>query len=256
MSPAGKLLAHSDTLCRALSTLRFGGQVAYVYNPLEYARAPYKLYLERYGNSKKRVVFMGMNPGPYGMTQTGVPFGEIAHVRDWMGISAAVDKPAREHPKRPVLGFQCTRSEVSGARLWGMWKALAGTPEQFFSWGFVANYCPLVFMDEGGRNITPDKLAPRERAALFGPCDAHLRAVVATLAPEWIGAVGKFAEGRAREAIPGARVLSMPHPSPANPSANRDWAGAARKQLESQGLPLAELLSHSRPATAGAGSTR
>ncbi|MDB4991117.1 MAG: Uracil-DNA glycosylase, family 3 [Myxococcaceae bacterium] len=242
MSLASELLAHSDVLSKALSTLRFGGQVAYVYNPLEYARAPYAAYLERYANTQKRVIFVGMNPGPFGMTQTGVPFGEIAHVRDWLGIEGAVGKPAREHPKRPVVGFACARSEVSGARLWGMWKALATTPEQFFSWGFVANYCPLVFMDEGGRNITPDKLAPKERAGLFAPCDAHLRAVVATLAPEWVAGIGKFAEGRVREAVPNAQVLSMPHPSPANPNANRDWAGSARKQLEAQGLPLQQLL--------------
>lgn len=242
MSLASELLSHADTLCRALSTLRFGGAVAYVYNPLEYARAPYRQYLERYGNTKKRVMFLGMNPGPFGMTQTGIPFGEIGLVRDWLGINGEVARPPHEHPKRPVLGFACTRSEVSGARLWGMWKGLSGTPERFFSWGFVANYCPLVFMDEGGRNVTPDKLAPKERAALFAPCDEHLRAVHATLAPTWVVGVGKFAEGRAREALPGATILAMPHPSPANPNANRDWAGVARAQLEAQGLPLAELL--------------
>jgi single-strand selective monofunctional uracil DNA glycosylase len=242
MSLASELLRHSDTLCKALSTLRFGGAVKYVYNPLEYARAPYAQYIERYGNSHKRVLFFGMNPGPFGMTQTGVPFGEIGHVRDWLGVEGSVGKPPHEHPKRPVTGFACTRSEVSGARLWGMWKALCKTPAQFFAWGFVANYCPLVFMDEGGRNVTPDKLSPAERGALFAPCDAHLRAVVATLAPAWLVGVGKFAEGRAREAVPGANVLAMPHPSPANPTANRDWAGAARTQLEAQGLPLGELL--------------
>jgi single-strand selective monofunctional uracil DNA glycosylase len=242
MSLASELLSHSEVLCRALSTLRFGGAVAYVYNPLEYARVPYAQYLKRYGNSKKRVVFMGMNPGPFGMTQTGVPFGEISLVRDWLGIQGEVTRPLREHPKRPVLGFACGRSEVSGARMWGMWKGLSGTAARFFAWGFVANYCPLVFMDEGGRNITPDKLSPKERSALFAPCDAHLRAVIRTLEPEWVVGIGKFAEGRAREALPGQTVLSMPHPSPANPNANRDWAGVARAQLEGQGLPLAALL--------------
>ncbi|HEY6881142.1 MAG TPA: uracil-DNA glycosylase family protein [Polyangiales bacterium] len=242
MSIAKDLLAEADVLTRALKKLRFGGAVSHVYNPLEYARAPYAAYLERYGNSKKRVVFLGMNPGPFGMTQTGVPFGEIAHVRDWLGIEAEVTRPKGEHPKRPVLGFACNRSEVSGARLWGMWKALCGKPESFFAWGFIANYCPLVFMDEGGRNITPDKLAPRERAALYAPCDAHLRALVQALEPEWVVGIGKFAEGRAREALRGVQIASMPHPSPANPAANRDWAGAAQKQLSEQGLLLSSFL--------------
>jgi single-strand selective monofunctional uracil DNA glycosylase len=238
MSLAKDLLAHADALSRALKKLRFGGAVSHVYNPLEYARAPYAAYLERYGDSNKRVVFLGMNPGPFGMTQTGVPFGEIAHVRDWLGISGEVGRPKQEHPKRPVVGFACSRSEVSGARLWGMWKALYGTPEAFFAWGFIANYCPLVFMDEGGRNVTPDKLAPKERLSLFALCDEHLRQVVATLEPEWVVGIGKFAEGRAREALTGVRFAAMPHPSPANPNANRDWAGAAQKQLAAQGLAL------------------
>lgn len=242
MSLATDLLAHADTLSRALKKLRFAGAVSHVYNPLEYARAPYAAYLQRYANTKKRVVFMGMNPGPFGMTQTGVPFGEIAHVRDWLGITGDVGRPKLEHPKRPVVGFACARSEVSGARLWGMWKALCGTPDAFFSWGFIANYCPLVFMDEGGRNVTPDKLAPKERLALFALCDEHLRQVVATLEPEWVVGIGKFAEGRAREALTGVRFASMPHPSPANPNANRDWAGAAQKQLAAQGLALSAFF--------------
>jgi single-strand selective monofunctional uracil DNA glycosylase len=245
MSLAEDLLAHADALARKLDKLRFAGAVSHVYNPLVYAREPFRAYLERYGNSKKRVVFMGMNPGPYGMTQTGVPFGEIAHVRDWLGIEASVGRPKREHPKRPVVGFACTRSEVSGARLWGMWKALCGAPEGFFSWAFITNYCPLVFMDEGGRNVTPDKLPPSERIPLLKHCDVHLRSVIATLEPEWVVGIGKFAEARAREALvsmEGLRFASMPHPSPANPSANRDWSGVAQKQLAAQGLQLSAYL--------------
>jgi len=42
-----------------------------------------------------------MNPGPWGMAQTGVPFGEINAVKDWLGINAEVDKPQKQHPKRP-----------------------------------------------------------------------------------------------------------------------------------------------------------
>jgi single-strand selective monofunctional uracil DNA glycosylase len=238
MDFADELLLRADELCRKLSILRFGGAVTHVYNPLEYARAPYRAYLERYARTTKRVIFIGMNPGPFGMTQTGVPFGEIKLVRDWLGIEAPVTRPLREHPKRPVVGFACTRSEVSGVRLWGLWKSLCGTPARFFSWGFVANYCPLVFMDEGGRNVTPDKLALKEREALFAACDEHLRQVVLTLSPEWVVGIGKFAESRAATALPGARIASMPHPSPANPNANRNWAEAALAQLDAQGLDL------------------
>jgi len=242
MSLASELLASADRLCLVLSKLRFGGAVTHVYNPLEYARAPYAMYLERFAATRKKVLYFGMNPGPYGMTQTGIPFGEIAHVRDWLGIEAPVSRPPHEHPKRPVVGFACTRSEVSGARLWGMFKALYGTPARFFAHALVVNYCPLVFMDDGGRNVTPDKLAPPERAALYAPCNEHLRTVVATLTPSWVVGVGKFAESRAREALgDDVQIGTMPHPSPANPNANRDWAGVAQAALEAQGVPLGEL---------------
>ena len=35
---------------------------------------------------RKEAVFLGMNPGLWGMAQTGVPFGTVSLVRDWMGI--------------------------------------------------------------------------------------------------------------------------------------------------------------------------
>jgi single-strand selective monofunctional uracil DNA glycosylase len=238
------LLSAADRLSGALAALRFSPPVTHVYNPLEYARAPYERYLRRFAATPKRVLFFGMNPGPYGMTQTGVPFGEIHHVRDWLGIEAPVHTPAREHPRRKISGFACTRSEVSGARLWGLWRAVYGVPERFFEWAFVTNYCPLVFMEESGRNLTPDKLRPAEKAALLAPCDAHLREVVAVLEPEWVVGVGAFAKARAVQALADVRVNgralsigSIPHPSPASPAANRDWAGLALSALDAQGVP-------------------
>ncbi len=98
--------------------LHFALPVSHVYNPLVYAEEPHRRYLERYGGSPKEVLFLGMNPGPWGMAQTGVPFGEVSLVGRWLGIDGVVGKPAREHPKRPVTGFSCSRSEVSGRRVW------------------------------------------------------------------------------------------------------------------------------------------
>ena len=111
------LLDAAATLCRALEPLEFSAPTTHVYNPLIYAQRANELYIRRFGRTKKRCVMMGMNPGPWGMAQTGIPFGEIPAVRDWMGIEVKVDKPDDEHPKRPVEGFACTRSEVSGRRL-------------------------------------------------------------------------------------------------------------------------------------------
>jgi single-strand selective monofunctional uracil DNA glycosylase len=232
------LVAASRSLARAAGRLRFGPPVSHVYNPLVYARRPHEAYLSRYGAGRKRVVFLGMNPGPFGMAQTGVPFGAVEPVRRWLGIEEPVTRPRVEHPRRPVLGFECPREEVSGRRLWGAAEAGFGTPRRFFSRRFVANYCPLLFLERSGRNRTPDKLPRAEREPLFSACDRHLRRVVDALQPAWVVGVGAFAEARAREALAGRgpRIARIPHPSPANPAAQRDWAGQARRALVEQGV--------------------
>src|SRR6185503_10641911 len=169
------LVIAAERLHRRASRLRFGAPVSYVYAPLGYAWPIARAYLETYGQGKKEVVFVGMNPGPFGMAQTGVPFGEVGLVRDWMGLEGKVTRPKREHPRRRVLGLECPRSEVSGARLWGAFARRFVDPRQFFHRAFVLNYCPLLFLAESGANITPDKLPLRERAPLEKACDEHLR---------------------------------------------------------------------------------
>ena len=181
-----------------------------------------------------------MNPGPFGMAQTGVPFGDVAMVRDWMGIEAPVGKPREEHPKRPVLGFDCPRSEVSGTRFWGWARDSFGTPERFFERFFVWNYCPLIFIEESGRNRTPDKLPKAEREPLFQACDAALLRMWEHLQPRYAVGIGKFAEGRLRAVIDGesASIGAIPHPSPANPKANKGWAKAAVAALAQMGIEV------------------
>jgi single-strand selective monofunctional uracil DNA glycosylase len=229
--------AARDLAARA-DELRFGAPVTHVYNPLVYAWKAHELYLQHYGATPKQVIFLGMNPGPFGMAQTGVPFGEIAAVRDWMNLRAAIGRPAREHPKRPVLGFDCARSEVSGKRLWGLFARRFGTAEEFFARHFVANYCPLAFLSASGSNLTPDKLRPEEREALGRICDAHLRLVLEILRPKWVIGVGGFARERAETAAEGleVRVGQILHPSPASPAANRGWEEKAAAQLEALGV--------------------
>jgi single-strand selective monofunctional uracil DNA glycosylase len=231
------LIAAAQKLSRKVGQMKFSAPVTHVYNPLEYAWEPHALYLRRFGGSLKRIVFLGMNPGPFGMAQCGVPFGEIDAVRDWMGIVAPIDQPAHENPKRPIEGFACARSEVSGRRLWGLFRERFGTAEAFFAEHFVANYCPLAFFD-AGRNLTPDKLPTREAEPLYAACDEHLRELVAALKPEWLVGVGGFAQARAAIALQGTKTCigKVLHPSPASPAANRGWAEAATRQLVEQGL--------------------
>ena len=233
------LLAHAAALSAAVDPLAFGPPVACTYNPLRYAWAPHAAYLERYGATTKRVVFLGMNPGPYGMTQTGVPFGEVAAVRDWLRIQNPVTHPDPEHLKRPVTGLACTRSEVSGRRLWGLFAARFGTPEAFFADHFVLNYCPLVWMGLTGANITPDKLTAAERAAVDAPCRAHLRAVLDTLRPSHLVGVGAYAAQKFAEITTPAdtwKITQILHPSPASPAANKDWSGTVTRTMEASGI--------------------
>lgn len=235
---ARTLIAAAQRLRAAVDGLSFAPPVTHVYDPLDYAWDLHRRYLERYGEGRRRVVFLGMNPGPFGMAQTGVPFGEVASVRDWLGLEGPVGQPRVPNPRRPVAGFACTRAEVSGQRLWGLFRARFGTPQAFFSEHFVANYCPLVFF-EGGRNLTPDKLPAAERRALLAACDAHLRTLVDALAPAWVIGIGQWAQERAADALAhrsGVQIGRVLHPSPASPAANRGWAEAATRQLVALGV--------------------
>ncbi len=238
MGHADGVLRATRRLCEAVDPMKFRAPVTHVYNPLIHAARGHRRYVRRFGDRDKRVIFLGMNPGPYGMTQTGVPFGEIASVRDWMGIEEKIDRPEHEHPKRPVDGFACTRSEVSGARVWGAIASHWGEPEAFFRDHYIANYCPLVFMEASGKNRTPDKLPAAEREALYAACDDHLHRLVDILEPEWIVGIGAFAENRAREVLADRDVAigRVLHPSPASPRANKNWAGEAAKELRTLGL--------------------
>jgi single-strand selective monofunctional uracil DNA glycosylase len=231
------LVTISRELSAQVDVLRFPS-VPYLYNPLVYARVPHEAYLERWGAKRPREVLMvGMNPGPFGMAQTGVPFGDVTMVREFLGIEGPVGKPEREHPRRPIAGFACHRSEVSGTRFWGWARDRFGTAERFFERIYVANWCPLVFMEASGRNRPPDKLPAAERAPLFRVCNDALAHVAETLRPSLVVGIGGFAEQRAREALgDGVRIGRILHPSPASPATNVDWPGQVDAQLRALGF--------------------
>jgi single-strand selective monofunctional uracil DNA glycosylase len=236
---ASPLIAISRKLASTVERLDFGVPTKFVYNPLVYARKAHEAYLERHGAGPKgRVLLVGMNPGPFGMAQTGVPFGDVKMVREFLGIEAPIEHPKQEHPARPVSGFACKRSEVSGTRLWGWARDRHGSAEVFFRHFFVMNYCPLVFMEESGRNRTPDKLPASEQAPLFAACDQALAATVAALEPSLVVGVGAFAQSSALRALPksAVRVGCILHPSPANPKANSGWGRIVEEQLRELGV--------------------
>ena len=239
-SVSSKLIDAAKKLSKEVDAMTFAEPVTHVYNPLSYAWKAHRAYLSMVSDRGASVLLLGMNPGPWGMAQTGVPFGEIAAVRDFIGINMPVGKPENEHPKRPIVGFECEKSEVSGRRLWGLFQERFKTANKFFSKHFVCNYCPLVFMEQSARNRTPDKLTPDERKMLDAACDQHLAKVIEVLSPKYAVGIGVYAEkclSRVIEAkgfdVALSRIL---HPSPASPAANKDWSGKATKQLIDAGV--------------------
>ncbi len=233
-----ELIRAAEALCDALAPLTFAEPVTHVYNPLVYARRNHDAYVERYGRGPKLAVFLGMNPGPWGMAQTGVPFGDPGKVRGFLGIDNPVQPPKKEHPKRPIQGLDCPRSEVSGTRVWDAVEQHFGSAERFFARLYVANYCPLCFMEASGRNRVPEKLPLAERQAVFEACDEHLLRVVRTLQPRYVVGVGAFAAKRAKLVLEGLdlTVTQILHPSPASPAANQGWSEKVAQQLVEQGL--------------------
>ncbi len=232
---ARPLLKIHEELRDEVDALRFSAPVAFVYDPLDYAWPVARAYLERYGSGPKEVLFLGMNPGPFGMAQTGVPFGQIDAVKRYLALEGKVGQPKTMHPKKPVLGLECARSEVSGQRLWSAIEARHPQPATFFERALVLNYCPLLFLDAGGANLTPDKLVKAERAALEAVCDRALGRIVAAVAPQIIVGIGHYAAKRASQ-VTGRTAVVLPHPSPASPLANRGWSEAARRALEDGGV--------------------
>lgn len=223
-------------LCAEMETLRFEAPVAFTYNPLTYAWAGHEEYIRRFAAGQKDVLYLGMNPGPFGMAQTGVPFGEVAAVTLWMGITASIGQPPATHPKRPVQGFNCPRSEVSGRRLWGLFEEMYGSADNFFRHAYVANYCPLIWMSETGANITPTQLPKEQVQQVDAACQRHLVRLIEILQPKCLVGVGAYALKQleiAASALPERSFTlgTILHPSPASPVANKFWPERPRLQI-------------------------
>ena len=228
------ILQAIDILNAKLSELTFSGEVACTYNPLDYALNAHKIFLKKYGQGKKRTIFLGMNPGPYGMVQTGVPFGDVSMVKQWLKIEAKIKPPEIQHPKRPVTGYDCDKSEVSGTRFWGMMADRYPKANDFFAQHFVINYCPLVWMTESGKNITPDKLPKSAMTAVNKACDEFVRFAIEYYQAEHLVGIGAFAEKQLLRLFDkdSYAIGRMLHPSPASPIANKHWPQRAIQDLK------------------------
>ena len=247
------LVALTTTLADQLRLLRLRRQArswsaSHIYDPSLYAKQPHDRYLTRYARGRKRVLLLGMNPGPWGMAQTGVPFGAVPAVRNWLGINGKIGQPEDMHARRPVLGWSCNRVEVSGTRLWSLLKHLYGTAATMAKELVVLNYCPLLLLaatSTSCRNLPLNKATNTRH--LLAACDEHLDEVLRVVDPEVALGVGAWAARRLEHIVP-ARIQTgvMLHPSPASPAANRGFAKVAARQLANYGIPALKAL---RPAT-------
>jgi single-strand selective monofunctional uracil DNA glycosylase len=238
MTTTPALVSIARRLRDDISALRFGGLVGHVYNPLTYAWAPHREYLERYGREPS-VLIVGMNAGYFGMAQTGVPFGDVEMVRDWLGIERPIERPENEHPKRPIVGFSCRRHEVSGQRLWGWARDTFDTPAHFFSRFFVLNYCPLCFLAEGGANLALDKVPVASRKTLLLACDRALGAAAHALKIRYAIGLGRFAAERVATILGDTAICGgAPHPSPANARVGQNWANEMNRALAARGIRI------------------
>src|SRR5207244_2174072 len=100
-----------------------------------------------------------------------------------------------------MLGRRTKRissATAAAGRVWGWAHDRFGTPEQFFLQFFVVNYCPLAFIEDSGKNYTPDRLPAADRQRLFAACDAALMEIADAIEPRAVVGIGGFAERRAR----------------------------------------------------------
>lgn len=223
-------------LNESLKQLHFKQPVEYVYHPLDYAFKLHAAFTRKYCTSPKKLLFLGMNPGPWGMCQTGIPFGEVNIVTDWFNINEEVLKPEKECPERKVLGLDCSRSEISGQRIWGLFKNICTIPENFFKNAYMYNYCPIAMMKNGGLNVTPTEIKGETQRKLEEICDKTLYEIIQLLQAEIVVGVGKFAETRALQVLKknnplNTKVLYLLHPSP-RVANNQNWVSTAAKKLE------------------------
>ncbi|CAD5118156.1 DgyrCDS6890 [Dimorphilus gyrociliatus] len=238
---ANSILDIEIKLCNELASLEYLHPVSFIYNPIDYAAELHCDFISKYGQNPKKVLFVGMNPGPFGMAQTGVPFGEVKTVKDWFKVEGKIGKPAKECVKRKISGLECQRSEVSGERFWSLFKKLCGTPDNFSKAAYVHNFCPLLFLKESGKNLTPVDLKIDLRKKVNSMCLKSLSEVIKVIEPKWIIGIGKYAKDNIDKAcklfdIENVKTAVVMHPSPANPQANKGWENIAIAQLSEIGV--------------------
>ena len=231
-----KLINLTEAFNNKLNKIHFSF-TGIIYNPLDYAKDNYYEYLQNYVNEYIDNIFLGMNPGPYGMVQTGIPFGEINYVKNYLKINNTVNKPKTEHCKKIITGMNTERSEISGFRFWSLIKSKYQTAELFAEKNAVLNYCPLCFIEntQKGKNITPEMLSKSDKNQINICCDEYLKNIIMLIQPKKLIGIGSYAYKRFCK-VSTLPTFYMLHPSPLNPKANKNWIENEKNFLIENGI--------------------
>ena len=199
-----------------------------VYNPLTYARNMHLEYLKKSTGHGATILFLGMNPGPFGMMQTGVPFGAVSYVRDYLNIKNDV-KEFCLHPKHKIIGLETKRDEPSGKKLWALMQSLYPKSNELFSHITVQNYCPLAFLDDSGKNIALNNV--KNRKELESLCDNYIKDYILDNNIKVLVGVGVYAYEKLLSLNLNLTVIKILHPSPLNPLSHKGWDEGVMKQI-------------------------
>jgi Uracil DNA glycosylase superfamily. len=207
-------------------------------NVFSYAIDPFLEYLEKAERGSVRTLYLGMNPGPYGMYRTGIPFCDFVTKREFLKITASVDETFIDVDAVRGEKPDEKRREVSGMRLWGLFESVYHSPERFFSSSLVLSYSPLIFFRSEGRraNIALSDVKSLDRKRIEKVSDEFLKRYIKELKCDTLVGIGDYAHRALVRCSDGERLLKIAHPSPANPAANGDWAGRTYCYLKSEGV--------------------
>jgi len=203
-------------------------------DPTSYAFGNYTRFMQLAASGPRLALFVGMNPGPHGMAQTGIPFGDVDTARVLLGGADTIDPlpglRAASGAAWDCKGLAYHRGEQSGMRLWSALSQLCGSPQAALERCCIVNYCPLYMVGPELENITPSDLPRRHdiTRALEAACDEHLRQLVLGLEVKTVLSFGSYAHASARRALSGFPVdfYTTPHPSPRRGSA-AEWIASA-----------------------------
>jgi single-strand selective monofunctional uracil DNA glycosylase len=217
-----------------------------VLDPGRYGERWHHRFRRCYPVGPRPLLVFGLNPGPYGMAQTGVPFTDLKRLefhlpRLWRELLAAREPVALPGLAPPSLRPFLTRTfESSSVRVYKFLERAFGSAEQAFRRVAFVNPCPLLFIDRAtGENRTPADL-PRAAPRLMREFDALRRTTVleAVSELEARGAVllgkdvARAAAPALRAALPADSVLEWEHPARAVPET---WARGLHESLAARG---------------------